>query len=358
MTETRGAGDAGPASDEHEPEVPEVPERRADASLDATFDLASLHRVAGAAPGFVAGTMLATPDGARPVETLAAGDRVATSTGGVATLRAVRHLHVDDDRAAGEAWPIRIAAHAFSEGRPARDMVLAPGSRLRVDFLGEMLVPLAALVDAVAIAQDEVEHADYHVLELDAAAAVLAEELAVEAGSAEGERPPAYESGPMIEALRLRLAARLDTSGWTLEATPFGDMHLLVDGERVDMRKAGLAACAMIPVTARNVWLVSQAATPSTVIGSLDHRLLGLPLAALSIDDGLSPRRAIARDDPRLCVGFHVPEPGLRWTTGRARLPASLWQGCEGYVFVRVDLAEPPLPRWVRPPAETEPASP
>ena len=333
MTETHGS--------EREPTVP-----------GATFDLADVHQ-APAAPelGFVAGTMIATPDGDRPVETLVAGDRVMTSTGGAVRLRGIRRRPVDGDRAAGagEAWPIRVAAHAFAEDCPTRDLLLAPGNRLRVPFLGEMLVPLAALVDAAAIAQDEVEHAEYHELDLDSAAAVLAAGLAVEAGSADGERPPAYDGGPMIEALRLRLAARLDISGWTLAASSFADLHLLVDGERVDMRTAGFAACAMIPVSARSVWLVSQAATPSTVLGSLDQRLLGVPLAALSIDDGLSPPRPIALDDTRLCIGFQEPEGALRWTTGRARLPASLWEGCEGHAFVRVYLAGPPLPRRVRP---------
>ena len=326
-------------------------------SPGATFDLAEVQRAAAVpARGFAAGTMIATPAGDRPVETLVAGDRITTSTGGVVSLRGVRR-HVADDTAAGlgEAWPIRVAAHAFAEGCPARDLLLAPGNRLRIAFLGEMLVPLAALVDAAAIAQGEVEHAEYHELEAEMPAAVLADGLAVEVGPADGTRPPTYDGGPMIAAVRLRLAARLETSGWSLATSPFADLHLSVDGERVDMRTAGLAACAMIPVSARNVWLVSQAATPSTVLGSLDLRLLGVPLAALAIDDGLSPRRPIALDDPRLCIGFQEPEGALRWTTGRARLPASLWQGCEGHAFIRVDLAGPPLPRWVRP--ETTPAA-
>ncbi len=57
--------------------------------------------------------------------------------------------------------------------------------------------------------------------------------------------------------------------------------------------------------------------------------------------------------DPQLCVGFHAVErdgdSAWRWTAGRARLPASLWEGRDGDTFLRVDLARPALPRRVAP---------
>ncbi len=63
--------------------------------------------------------------------------------------------------------------------------------------------------------------------------------------------------------------------------------------------------------------------------------------------------RGFAVGDPRLCIGFHAVErdgdAAWRWTAGRARLPASLWDGLEENAFLRVDLAGPALPRWVAP---------
>ena len=67
-------------------------------------------------------------------------------------------------------------------------------------------------------------------------------------------------------------------------------------------------------------------------------------------------RRVASRSTiPSLCVGFHPAEHDgdapLRWTAGRARLPASLWEGIDDDTFLRVDLTIPALPRWVAPAA-------
>ncbi len=80
---------------------------------------------------------------------------------------------------------------------------------------------------------------------------------------------------------------------------------------------------------------------------------MGVCVAALTIDDGFGAPRGVTIDDPRLCVGFHAVErdgdAAWRWTAGRARLPASLWEGLDDDTFLRVDLAGPALPRWVAP---------
>ena len=346
MTESRGAPglDAG-AFDQT------APESRIGTIFEKTFHLAYDNRSKEEPTlGFGAGTRIATPVGYQPVETLAPGDQIITSTGSTATLRGVLRRPIIEDFCDGsiETRPIRILANAFEEGRPFCNLCVAPGSYIRVQLLGEMLVPLASLVNGASIAPDEAEHADYYELYPDAAAAVVADGLPIEAGSEEGLRPAAYNSGPVIEALRLRLAARFDMLGLILDPSPLADLHLLVDGNRSNMRIAGLVASAMIPVSARNVWLVSRATTPSTVLGTADKRLLGVRISALSIDDGLSPRRFIALDDPRLCGGFQEPEGSFRWTTGHARLPSSLWHGLEEYAYIRVNLAGPALPAWVQ----------
>ena len=82
---------------------------------------------------------------------------------------------------------------------------------------------------------------------------------------------------------------------------------------------------------------------------SPDGRALGLCQSGLRIDEGLGEARTVAIDDPLLCVGFHTMSPGHRWTAGRARFPAALFDGLEGPVFLRLDLGAPALPRWVAP---------
>jgi hypothetical protein len=58
----------------------------------------------------------------------------------------------------------------------------------------------------------------------------------------------------------------------------------------------------------------------------------------LDISDGLRAQRRVTPDHPALGEGFHGVElngdEALRWTDGRADLPASLWEGCKGQVIL------------------------
>ncbi len=95
-----------------------------------------------------------------------------------------------------------------------------------------------------------------------------------------------------------------------------------------------------------------RTARPCDILGTDDSRVLGLYISGLSINDGFETRD-VAINDALLCIGFHAVEEGVRrWTTGRARLPAALWEGCEDSFYMRVELAGMPLPRWIAPAAE------
>ena len=135
-------------------------------------------------------------------------------------------------------------------------------------------------------------------------------------------------------------------------------MHLIADGERIEPDVEDLSARFVVPASAQELWLVSQTSVPKHIGLNEDERTLGVCLAGLSIDDGLDPRRAIALDDPRLGLGFHGVEAEadrcIRWMNGRALLPKSLWAGCRGAFFLRLDLATPALPRWVAPESQRE----
>jgi hypothetical protein len=142
--------------------------------------------------------------------------------------------------------------------------------------------------------------------------------------------------------------------GWTLDASQrFGDLHLVVDGVRIDPVVHGLTARFTIPAAAEDTWLVSTTARPCDVTESDDRRQLGVCLTGLTIDQGFGDRSIVALDDPLLGVGFHDVENSRRWTAGRARLPAALLGNCPHEFFLLVELVGPALARWVKPFEET-----
>ena len=77
---------------------------------------------------FAAGTLIKTPSGEVPVEHLAVGDIVNAHFAGTAAVIWIGHRHIDCRRhpQPAKVRPVRISAHAFAPGMPARDLVLSP----------------------------------------------------------------------------------------------------------------------------------------------------------------------------------------------------------------------------------------
>lgn len=103
-------------------------------------------------PCFTPGTLIDTPTGPRPVETLRPGDLVRTLDRGARPLRLVLETALAPARLAADpgARPLRIPAGALGAGLPARDLVVSPqhrmlmsGSRCELMF-GEAEVLVAA----------------------------------------------------------------------------------------------------------------------------------------------------------------------------------------------------------------------
>jgi len=134
----------------------------------------------GNAGCFVTGTMIATPSGQVPVETLKAGDLVLTQSGAAAPVRWLGHTRVS--RLFGDAsrvLPVRIMAGALSENVPSRDLGLSPNHAVAVDGL---LIQAGALVNGTTIVRDtnaDLMFTYYHV-ELENHDVLLAEGAAVE----------------------------------------------------------------------------------------------------------------------------------------------------------------------------------
>lgn len=93
-------------------------------------------------PCFVAGTLIDTPHGARPIEELRAGDMVLTRDHGPQPLRWIgaRHICERTDENYEKLRPIRVLKDSFGPGIPARDLLVSPMHRLLVRD------PLAALL--------------------------------------------------------------------------------------------------------------------------------------------------------------------------------------------------------------------
>jgi hypothetical protein len=163
------------------------------------------------------------------VEALRAGDMVATATGMALPVVWCGHRQVDCRRHPSPAAvrPVRIAAHAFGPGRPARPLRLSPDHAI---FAEGVLIPVKHLIDGHTIRQIDVPRVTYHHIELPRHAVVLAEGLPTESYLDTGDRlafagdatalHPAWGSeardvalrvtGPEVERVRAQLRSRAE----------------------------------------------------------------------------------------------------------------------------------------------------
>lgn len=90
---------------------------------DANWSTKAADGTPGQAAGIVAGTMVATPMGWRPIEAIVAGDEVMTFDGGLQRVQAVSRtvLWINQDQECPEAlWPLRVEAGVLGNNRTMR----------------------------------------------------------------------------------------------------------------------------------------------------------------------------------------------------------------------------------------------
>src|SRR5271166_1872997 len=204
---------------------------------------------------FVAGTLIRTPRGDVPVETLKAGDVVVTASGEPRPIKWIGHRDLDlrSHPHPRPSFPVRIAQDAFGPNRPSQDLYVSTGHSICVDLCGEVLIPASNLVNGATIAQVEVETISYWHVELDSHDILLANNLPAESYFAHGNRAffeeaggsldafdegrtkthadfcrPVVLDGPVLDFVRRRLVARAEAVGWTRSFET--DLHLMVDG--------------------------------------------------------------------------------------------------------------------------------
>ena len=104
---------------------------------------------------FAAGTMIRTPAGEQPVESLKAGDMVLTAGGKALPVRWLGYTTVSGQFADPlRAAPVRIKAGALGEALPAQDLRVSPAHAL---FLDGRLVEAGALVNGASILREAME---------------------------------------------------------------------------------------------------------------------------------------------------------------------------------------------------------
>jgi hypothetical protein len=301
---------------------------------------------------FTPGTLLRAPNGAALAEDVRPGDLLLTQDGRAAPVRWVGRRRIEADRHSDPAlvWPVRVRAHAFAPGMPARDLVLSPDHCVRID---DLLVPIRLLANGATIAQEPVRLVDYLHIELDRHDILLAEGLAVESYLDEGTRgqfegaltlhpdfstraPAAAACLPVVldaatvAPIWQRLAVRAAVLGHAAAAadTTADPALLLRAGGRtlVPVAREGDRLLFALPADARQITFVSRADRPAATCPWLDdRRLLGVQVRRIAVTDAAGAVLDLPLDGPALIDGWHAPEAasGLRWTdgTGTVALP-------------------------------------
>ncbi len=129
---------------------------------------------------YMEGTLIATPSGQRPVESLMRGDLVTTADGSAKPVKWIGHRTYEAGFGASEAFvrPVVFKAGSLGGGLPVRDLKVSPQHGMQIDGV---MVPAAALVNDVTIVREEPTGAiTYFHIELDGHEAVLAEGAASE----------------------------------------------------------------------------------------------------------------------------------------------------------------------------------
>lgn len=312
----------------------------------------------GASPVcFLPGTMIMTPAGEVAIEALSVGDPVTTVSGVVRFIRWVGRGQVLATRGKpNAATPVIVRKGAFADNVPNADLRV---TKAHAFYIGGVLMPVEFLINHRTIRWDRKtgEVALFHI-ELETHDAILANGAPAETYRDDGNRwmfgnsntawhkppmpafAPVATGGPAVDAAWTRFLERAGP----IVAPPMTDdpdVHLLVDGQRIDVaRSSGADRVFRVPERPRSVRIVSRSVVPAELGLMREPRCLGVAIRRIALWRGRQ-HAAIDADDARLEDGFHGYEPAedYRWTDGDGHLPIGLFDGFEsGTVELTVTL--------------------
>ena len=305
---------------------------------------------------YVAGTNIATPSGEVPVQRLAIGDMVLTQRGEakpIAWIGKGKALATRGQRSA--ATPVIVRKGALADNVPHRDLHLTKGHSL---YLDGALIPVEFLVNHRSIVWDDrAQEVEIYHIELAAHDVLLAEGAPTESYRDDGNRwlfqnansgwdqepkqpcGPVLTGGPVVDAVWKRL---LDRAGLRpgLPLTDDPDLHVLIDGKRVDAAtRAGDAYIFDVRVVPGDIRLMSSAAVPQEIGIARDPRCLGVAVRRIIVRQG-TRFRTFDADNDLLSQGFHAFERDndWRWTDGDAILPSQMFASFRGPIALVVQL--------------------
>ena len=295
---------------------------------------------------FLAGTMITTPSGDREVEQLSIGDLVLTASGAARPITWIGTGQVLATRGRrGPATPVIVRKGALGPGLPNADLRVTKGHSL---WLDGALIPVEFLVNHRSIVWDDraQEVTIYHI-ELETHDVILANGAPAESYRDDGNRwlfrnanlgwgqapkppyAPVLTGGPVVDAVWARLLKRAGPRK-LLRLTNDADVHLLVDGTRVDAieHRDGIHVFRL-GTKPRSVRIRSRAAAPQELGLARDPRILGVAIRRIVL---AQPKRQCVVEAVELTEGCHEFEPkrSLRWTSGDAVVPAKLFAGMNG----------------------------
>ncbi len=297
---------------------------------------------------FCANTRILTPSGERPVQALAAGDLVTTWRGearriawiGIGKVLATRGRR-------NAATPVIVRKGALADNVPHHDLRVTKGHAF---YLDGALIPVEFLVNHCSILWDDhAQEVELYHIELSSHDVLVANGAPAESYRDDGNRwlfqnansgwplppqepcAPVLTGGAVVDAVWRRLLERAGPRR-TPPLTQDADLHLLVDGKRLDLtERVGKAYICRLPAVPSVLRIVSRAAIPAEFGLARDPRVLGVAVRRLVVRKGRQFRATEANDD-RLTDGFHAFEAdnGFRWTDGDAAIPSALFAGFTG----------------------------
>lgn len=310
---------------------------------------------------FCTGACIATPSGEVPVERLAVDDMVLTASGAMRRIVWIGVGHALAVRGRrGATTPVIVRKGALADNVPHRDLRVTKGHSFLLDGV---LIPVEFLVNHRSILWDDraQEVTIYHI-ELATHDVLLASGAPAESYRDDGNRrlfqnansawdlppkepcAPVLTGGPVVDAVWRRLVDRAGKRPG-LPMTDDPDLHLLVDGRRLDgvTQRSGMHTFHL-PIAPTSVRLISRAAAPQELGLARDPRVLGVAIRRIVATRG-ARQRLIEADDASLTDGFHGYETevgstaGFRWTDGDAPVPPALFAGFDGPFDLEVHLA-------------------